>query len=177
MILPEIISLRNNNRMSKKERKPVVVVVSTAASAFPDFSEFGGLTKKNDFTRKSKRKKGIGIDLDFDDTVREIHKLGSTQFIGKQKKEYEAEQYKKLTGREKKKQKVPVKIVRGIKKAAAKRDARNMKEMKEAGVVTAVKNTSQKKSYSEKNRRDSRIHGPSPSAGYMSKGIMRVVKK
>ena len=47
--------------MSKKERKPVVVVVSTAASAFPDFSEFGGLTKTNDFTRKSKRKKGIGI--------------------------------------------------------------------------------------------------------------------
>ena len=44
-------------------------------------------------------------------------------------------------------------------------------------VVTAVKNTSQKKSYSEKNRRDSRIHGPSPSAGFMSKGIMRVVKK
>ena len=44
-------------------------------------------------------------------------------------------------------------------------------------VVTAVKNTSQKKSYSEKNRRDSRIHGPSPSAGFMSKGIIRVVKK
>ena len=44
-------------------------------------------------------------------------------------------------------------------------------------VVAAVKNTSQKKSYSEMNRRDSRIHGPSPSAGFMSKGIMRVVKK
>jgi len=163
--------------MPKKDRKPVVVV-SAPLSAFPDFSTFGDGTSKSKKKYTSKESSGKkGIDLDFDDTVREIHTLGSTQFIGKQKKDYEKELYKKLTGREKKKQKVPVKIVRGIKKAAAKRESRMMMEMKDAGIVTAVKNASEKKSYSEKNRRDSRIHGPSPSAGFMSKGMLRVQKR
>jgi len=159
---------------SKKVRKPVQVVVS-AASAFPDFSEFDtGKPKRKELPQKSSKKKGIDVDLD--DAAREIHQLGSTQFVGKQKKEYDAEKYLKLTGREKKKQKVPVKIVRGIKKAAVKRETRIGKEMKDAGIVIAVKKAGRKKTFSEKNRRDTRIHGPAPSAGFMSKGMLRVKK-
>ena len=165
--------------MPKKNTRKPVVVVSAPASAFPDFSSFETeprsiRPKKNDTSRESKNK---GIQVDFDDTVKEIHQLGSTQFTGKQKKKFQAEQYKALTGRDKKKQKVPVKIVRGIKKAALKREAKLKKEMKDSGVVTAAKKESQKKSYSEKNRRDTRIHGPAPSAGFMSKGMLRLKKK
>ena len=121
-------------------------MVSAPASAFPDFSSFETeprsiRPKKNDTSRESKNK---GIQVDFDDTVKEIHQLGSTQFTGKQKKKFQAEQYKALTGRDKKKQKVPVKIVRGIKKAAFKREAKLKKEMKDSGVVTAAKKESQK---------------------------------
>lgn len=159
--------------MPKKQRKPVVVV--SAPSSFPDFSQFGGSSAKS--KRKNQQQESTskkGIEIDFDNTAREIHKLGSTQFIGKQKKQYEAEQYKALTGREKKQHKVPVKIVRGIKKAAAKREARIMKEMKDAGIVTANVAKKEKRTYSEQNRRDTRIHGPSPSAGFMMKGVLNV---
>ena len=158
-----------------QKRKPVVVV--SAPSAFPDFSTFEDSTRSinaHDKKRAPLSSKKVGIDMDFDETVRDIHKLGSTQFTGKQKKRFQEEQYKLLTGREKKKQKVPVKIVRGIKFAAAKREARQLKEMKESGVVTATKREGKKKNYSEKNRRDTRIHGPAPSAGFMSKGMLRV---
>lgn len=160
-----------------KKRKPVVVV--STPSAFPDFTSFGTSDGKpakrkrdgndnDDSTGKGKRK--VGVDIDFDDAIREVHKLGSTQFTGKQKKEYEAEMYKVLTGREKKKQKVPMKIVRGIKKAAAKREKRVEIENKEAGIVTAVKRGKVKKSYSETNRRNRDIHGPAPDIGFMKGG-------
>ncbi len=167
--------------MSKKnKRKPVVVV--SAPSAFPDFSSFDNgmmrsIKSKKKAASKEESSKYRGVEIEFDDTVKEIHQLGSTQFTGKQRKQFQAEQYKLLTGREKKKQKVPVKIVRGIKKAAAKREVRLVKEMKESGVVTAVKKEGKKKTFSEKNRRDTRIHGPAPSAGFMSKGMLRVKRK
>ncbi len=167
-----------------KKRKPVVVV--STPSAFPDFTSFGtsdgkpakrkkdtsnsnvNSNRNGDSTGTSKRK--LGVEIDFDDAIREVHKLGSTQFTGKQKKEYEAEAYKALTGREKKKQKVPMKIVRGIKKAAAKREKRVEIENKEAGIVTAVKRGKVKKSYSETNRRNRDIHGPAPDIGFMKGG-------
>ena len=161
--------------MGKKNRKPVVVV--SPPSAFPDFSSFGSSKLKKSDSSSKKKSMDKRIELDFDAAKEEIHKLGSTQFTGKQKKEFEAEQYKMLTGRDKKKQKVPVKIVRGIKKAAAKREARMMKEMKDAGVVTAIKKGTKKKNYSEQNRRDTRLHGPAPNAGFMSKGMLRVRKR
>ena len=158
----------------KNARKPVMVV--SAPSAFPDFSLFDTGPRTTKTINKSNRSKKDGIEIDFDDTVKEIHQLGSSQFTGKQKKQYDAERYKALTGREKKKQKVPIKIVREIKKAASRREVRHTKELKESGVVTATKYAGKKKTYSEKNRRDSRIHGPAPSAGFMSKGMLRVKK-
>lgn len=162
--------------MSK--RKKAVVVVQ-APDAFPDFSHFDptGSKQRKSFYIMS-HNKDTRLHFDFDTSVREVHELGSSQFTGKLKRELEADQFRALVGREKKKEKVPVKIVRGIKKAAAKRVARQEKEAKESGLVTAkTGKTKLKKKFSEQNRRDSRLHGPAPTTGFMSKGVLRVSKK
>ena len=162
--------------IKRQARKPVSVVV--APSAFPDFSSFStpstGSNRREKGPTDSQVKKGI--ELDFDQTVSEIHNLGRSQFTGKKKKAFEAEKYFSLTGRQKKKEKVPVKIVRGIKKAQKKRELRMEKEAREAGIIQPNKKRKVNKSYSERNRRDSRIHGPAPSSGFTSKGILHVKK-
>lgn len=172
-----------SNTQKKKARGPVTVV-SAPSSSFPDFSSFSGfITKKkkednrgNDPNSRNRVKNGL--EIDFDETVKEIRTLGSTQFTGKQKRQYEDEQYKILTGREKKKQKVPMKIVRGIKKKAAIREKRIELENKEAGIITASSNKKKvNKGYSEQGRNDSRIHGPAPSIGFTKKGVLSVRKE
>ena len=167
---------------TQKKRKSVEVVI--APSSFPNFASFSSSSSTNHSARKFNKLgndksnlKSSVMELDFNETVKEIHALGSTLFTGKQKRQYEAEKYMALTGREMKKQKVPLKIVRGIKKAAAKREARKEKEALESGVVTATKRKdSKKKNYSEKSRRDSRLHGPSPSIGFTKNGMLHVRK-
>jgi hypothetical protein len=159
--------------MSNKPRNPVLVV--SAPSSFPDFSKFGVSVSKNKEKKDNHRDNKL-TGFDFNGAAREVHTLGSTQFVGLQKKKFDVEQYKAITGREKKKQKVPIKIVRAIKKAAAKKEARVVTQLKEAGVVTANKRKCRKKTYSEQNRRNMRIHGPAPTAGFMSRGVLRVKK-
>ena len=164
----------------KRRKKPVEVVV--APSSFPvslsvdsdkPNSKSGSVSNNANITTETSRK---GIDIDFNETAREIHQLGSTQFIGKQKRQYEDEQYRALTGRDRKKQKVPVKIVRGLKKAAAKREERLKQELKESGVVTAKnrENTSFGKKYNKQNRKDINNHGPAPNIGFTKKGVYHV---
>lgn len=160
------------SNMPNRTRNPVLVV--SVPSEFPDFSEFGSSVPRNKEKKYRYNKKES--DFDFNEAAHEVHKLGSKQFAGKQKREFDEEQYKAFTGKEKKKQKVPIKIVRGIKQAAAKKEAKLVTEMKEAGIVTATKRKLKKKTYSEKNRRNMRIHGPVPTAGFMSKGVLRVKK-
>lgn len=168
--------------MTKKQKNKKVKVV-VAPSSFPDFSQFDssstlGMSKrriKKNEDNTTMRTKKKNIFLDFDETVREVYTLGSTRFAGKQKRDYEDEQYTTLTGRQRKKQKVPVKIVRGIKKAAAYREARAEQETKDAGIVTANKRgVTNKKRYSEKVRKASELHGPAPSVGYLKKGVLTV---
>jgi hypothetical protein len=114
--------------------------------------------------------------LDWHETAKEIRAYGATAFVGQQKRNFEDEQYFQLTGRHKKKQKVPLPIVRGIKKAAAKRDAKAREEARQAGIVLpkeAARNDSKKAS------RDSvyRSHGPAPNIGFMKGGVFRVSDK
>jgi hypothetical protein len=160
-----------------KRKAPVLVV--RAPDAFPDFSKFDSAgSKQRKIDRNPTTNKTSRLQIDFDMAVKEIHQLGSTQFTGKLKKQHEADQFRALVGREKQKEKVPVKIVRGIKKAAAKREAKQLQEVKESGLVTAGTGKKKlKRKFSEQNRRDTRLHGPAPSAGFMSKGILRVSKK
>lgn len=110
--------------------------------------------------------------LDWSDTAKEIRSFGATGFEGQQKRNFEDEQYELLTGRKKKKQHVPLPIVRGIKKKAEERRARQIKEAKEAGTVLPKSLTQKKKTRGADNT--TRVHGPAPSVGFMKKGVLRV---
>jgi hypothetical protein len=118
--------------------------------------------------------------LDWHETVKEVRGYGAMAFAGKQKREYEDEQYFKLTGRHKKKQSVPVPIVRGIKKAAAQREAKERKEAREAGIIlpkTASSSTTMGNENKDRNDSIIRNYGPAPSVGFMKKGVLRVHDK
>jgi hypothetical protein len=128
--------------------------------------------KKNK-AQSSSRKKGKSSGLlDWHDTAKEIRNYGATAFVGKQKRNYEDEQHFKLTGRHKTKQRVPLPIVRGIKKAAAKREARVREEARAAGIVMPTEKKARKKFSSTIN-----TYGPAPSVGFMKNGVLRVNKK
>lgn len=119
-----------------------------------------------------KREKDHKNLLDFYETAREIRSLGATAFVKEQKRNFADEQYKLLTGRERKKQHVPLPIVRGLKKAAAKRQARQLAEAKQAGIVLPKAATA-----ARKNDATSRVYGPAPSVGFLNKGVLRVKEK
>lgn len=111
--------------------------------------------------------------LDWHETVKDVQAYGATAFVGKDKRDYEDEEYFRLTGRHKKKQKVPLPIVRGIRKAAAKREAKAREEARKSGVVIPkAKNETKSKKFDS----TSRIHGPAPSIGFMKQGVYRVSK-
>uniref|UniRef100_A0A7S4N1Q6 Uncharacterized protein n=1 Tax=Odontella aurita TaxID=265563 RepID=A0A7S4N1Q6_9STRA len=194
---------KNIDRSSAgKRRARKAVEVVSCPSAFPDFGVFGGGgggKRRRRSAEGSVPDRGVGrsaaasavggqrtSDLDFDETVREIHALGSTAFTGKQAKQHARDQYREMTGRDKKDHKVPLKIVRGIKKKAAEREARAAREVRESGVVTHAgemgapkKKGSQRTGGgdSEKGRKVSRVHGPAPDVGYMKGGVLKVRKE
>jgi hypothetical protein len=127
------------------------------------------------FEKRDKRRREKGL-LDWNDTAKEVRTLGAKNFIGKQKRNYQDEHYKLLTGREKKKHSVPLPIVRGIKKKAGERQVRELQEAKEAGMVLPSQTL---KDATKRKERDktSRIHGPAPSIGFMKKGMFHVKGK
>jgi hypothetical protein len=158
-------------------------VVVQCPSDFPDFSSthkrppsFSQQREQEWKGRKLQREKDRKL-LDFDETVREIHALGSTAFTGKQKRKHLDTQYEELTGRKKKKHSVPLPIVRGIRKKAEQREKRELQELKESGVVT---HRSAKKSGNNDTqnarKKNERVHGPAPDNGFLVKGVLRVEK-
>mmetsp|Transcript_18945 Transcript_18945/g.52634 ORF Transcript_18945/g.52634 Transcript_18945/m.52634 type:complete len:196 (-) Transcript_18945:1548-2135(-) len=114
--------------------------------------------------------------LDWNETAKEIRDYGATAFERKQKRAYEDEEYFKLTGRQKKKTKVPLPIVRGIRKKAAEREARQIREAREAGIVVPSKSRKAGKDdvRSSASNKINRHYGPAPSVGFMKKGVLRV---
>lgn len=184
-----------------KEKKTVTII--SAPSSFPDFSTFTGsnctkthhtsnVRRSNIISDQEKRKNLLSksdenasrrVDFIFDDAIKEVHELGSAQFKGKQKRSYDEETYRNLTGREKKKKHIPVKIVRGIKRAAYLREKKLQAELKKSGVVTAVNRSDPsftkggKKPHNSKNRRESQLFGPSPDVGFMRKGALLVSRR
>ncbi|CAB9516064.1 expressed unknown protein [Seminavis robusta] len=110
--------------------------------------------------------------LDWNDTAHEIRSLGATAFVGQDKRSFDDEQYEFLTGRKRKKHAVPLPIVRGIKKAAAKRTARQLQEARDSGTVLPKSMT--KKNKKEQSDKTAQIHGPAPSVGFMMKGVLKV---
>jgi Domain of unknown function (DUF4602) len=163
-----------------KRRRPEVQVV-TCAAAFP-ISNKPKRSKEevkwpmsNDAKSSGSRNSSDKL-LDWHDTVKQVRHLGLTGMVGVQKRNHLDEQYKQLTGRDKKKHQVPLPIVRGIKRKAATREARLRQEAKEAGIVlpTAAKTATLQGSQDRKKDSTNRVHGPAPSIGFMKKGIFRV---
>jgi hypothetical protein len=111
--------------------------------------------------------------LDWHETAKEIRAFGATAFVGQQRRDYQDEQYFRLTGRHKKKQKVPLPIVRGVKKAAAKREAKEREEARQAGIIIPKSSTGKD---SKKSDSTYRVHGPAPSIGFMKNGVYKVSK-
>ena len=119
--------------------------------------------------RRTKKDKSL---LDWHDTVKEIRSYGAKAFEGKQKRDYQDEQYFMLTGRHKKKPQTPLPIVRALKKAATRRDAKAREEAKQAGITLP-------KAPKETKKTDStyRNYGPAPNIGFMKNGMFRVKPK
>ena len=112
--------------------------------------------------------------LDWNETTKEIRAYGARGFIGKQKKEYEDETYYKLTGRHKKKPKTPLPLVRGLKRAAMKRDEKARIEAQKAGVVIPKKQQSSSANTKSMSDADFEKYGPAPNIGFMKSGVYRV---
>ena len=172
--------------VDKKRQRPKVKVV-VCPSAFPNFHYIDG----SDGNRSSSgavsrnaagkhiRSKRAGVDIDFDQSMQEIHALGSTGFDRKQARKHKEAQYRALTGRDMKRQRVPLPIVRGIKKKRDERDARRDADARDSGLVTSAKSQASKKvkAYAEDLRKAGSMnmtYGPSPDVGYMKGGVLKV---
>ena len=153
-----------------RPRKPVQVVA--CGSAFPVSTKPRRPSQPSQPAPKATSSKL----LDFHETANEIRHYGSTAFVGQSKRQYEDEQFERLTGRKKKKHQVPLPIVRGIRKKRAEREARELQHAKEAGIVLP-KQTKKKAGSSARYDSTSRVHGPAPSIGFMKKGVFRVKGK
>ena len=149
----------------KKSNPPPIVV--SCPSAFPLSKRKRSRPERpSDEQDSATKKKKL---LDWHDTAKEVRKLGATAFEGVQKRNYQDEEYKRLTGRQRKKHHVPLPIVRGIRKKAAERRARTELEAKQAGIVMPKK--AKKRTNQEYNPQ-----GPAPSIGKVKNGVLKVKK-
>jgi hypothetical protein len=86
---------------------------------------------------------GSPPELDVQETIREIHKFGAEGFTGAMRKNHQNAEYEKLTGRTTKRQKIPTKILVGMRQKATKREDRRKREERESGVVGSSSSSSQ----------------------------------
>ncbi|GKY92690.1 hypothetical protein MPSEU_000239100 [Mayamaea pseudoterrestris] len=178
-----IASVAISEKAGPVKRKRVVEVVA-ASSAFPISTKPKRQSRQSSFAaerlEEQKQKEKNSKILDWHDTVKEVRNFGATAFVGKQKRNHEAEEYKRLTGREKKGQRIPLPIVRGIQKKAAQREAKVLEEAKAAGIVLPAAAASKSKKEKDKNKINeghSSRHGPTPSIGHVNKGVLTVKRK
>jgi Domain of unknown function (DUF4602) len=168
MVKNDEMLVHTGPRTVAKRQNPAVQVV-TCGTAFPISTKPARPARPAYEAKISKEK-----FLDWHDTVKEVRSLGSTGFTGKQKRKHDDEQYKLLTGRDKKKQQIPLPIVRGLKKKAVQREARQLQEAKDAGIVLPTATAISKEKTKTKPDSTNRVHGPAPSIGFMKKGVYRV---
>jgi Domain of unknown function (DUF4602) len=160
---------------SQKPKKEIQVV--KCPSAFPISSKpakkrpLPDKPSKNKETTWGRKKKDPSL-LDWHDTVKEVRSFGAEAFEGKQKRDFQDEKYFRLTGRHKKKPQTPLPIVRGLKKAAAIREAKAREEARQAGIILPKAKKEIKKSDTTY-----RNYGPAPNIGFMKDGMYRVKGK
>lgn len=169
---------RDEKSVTASSNKGEVKVVR-CPSAFPISSKSSSGKKRsrnpqqvNDSSKLPAKKEQAKSLLDWHDTVKEIREYGASAFVGKQKRDFQDEQYFQLTGRHKKKAQTPLPIVRGIKKAAAKREAKAREEARKAGVVLP-----KSKEVTKKRDKTYDNYGPAPSIGFVKGGIYKVQDK
>lgn len=177
---------REVKKPKKRKRREVQVVKCTAdfpISLKPPRNEKKTPKEEEEQQQESFYREGgtptnMTQDLDWNDTAHEIRSLGATAFVGKQKRQFQDEQYEQLTGRKQKKHHVPFPIRMGINKKAAQRLDRQLAEAKASGLVLpkSMTTSSSKTKKREDASRTSRIHGPAPSVGFMTKGVLKVKK-
>jgi len=156
---------------SKKPSKKRVLPTtngSNAATSTPDQQS----QPSSHGRQRSKKGSSSSALLDWHDTVKEVRSYGAKAFEGKLKRDYQDEEYYKLTGRHQKKPRTPLPIVRGLKKAAARREAKVREEAKQAGIILPKSSKETKK-----NDATYRNYGPAPSIGFMKDGMFRVKTK
>lgn len=162
-------------KVTKRQKPKRQIEVIKAPGAFP-ISNTARARKRSRETTKERTESQTNSGkspklLDWDDTAKEVRAFGATAFVGKQKSNYKDEEYFKLTGRHKKKPQTPLPILRGINKAAAKREAKERQEAIQAGIVLPkAKKESQKFDSTYKS------YGPAPNIGFMKGGVFRVKK-
>ena len=159
-----------------KTRQPVQVV--QCPSDFPPSNHRDGGKRsssrgqQNDGMSDSKHDKSDL--LDWNETTRQVRSLASTAFMGKTKRHYQQEEYERLTGRKMKEQKVPIDIVRGIRKKARERQEKLVEEARLNGIVLATTTRGLMRDDKRKNNnRSSHASGPAPSIGYVKSGVYR----
>ena len=81
-------------------------------------------------------------ELDVQETIREIHKFGAGGVTGAMRKNHENAEYEKLTGRTAKRQKIPTRILVGMRQKATRREERRKMEERESGVVGSSSSSS-----------------------------------
>ena len=165
---------KNNPKQDEKPKKAKrEVQVVKCPGAFPISTKIRKRPRDDDDGRQSKEARGKKEKLfDLHDTAKEIRAYGATAFIGKQKRDYEDEKYYKLTGRDRKKNSCPLPLVRGLRRAAAKRDTKAKEEARKAGIVIPKeREDSSRKSMSDA---DYRKFGPAPNIGFMKSGVFKV---
>lgn len=166
-----------SNKIRKRRRQEVEVVV--AGTGFPISKRSSQSTKHQpsskaqSYVQPKRQEKSLVLDLN--EAKRDVRNYGATAFVGNKKKSFEEEQYKLLTGRDKKKPKIPPNIAREIRKRHAKKEAEAIEEAKKAGFVLPKSDTSKAKK--NKDRDTSFSHGPAPSVGFVKNGMLKLSKK
>ena len=159
----------NKPKKAKREVKvvkcPGAFPISTKAKKRPRESE------SNRYNEGASSRKKPPKLLDLHDAAKDIRAYGAQAFLGKQKKDYQDEKYYKLTGKHKKKDSCPLPLLRGLRKAAAKRERKAREQAQKSGIVLPKQNEdTSRKSMSDA---DFRKFGPAPNIGFMKDGMYR----
>jgi Domain of unknown function (DUF4602) len=170
------MTLHDNKKSAstRAQRQPVVVVA--APSGFPISN------KRTPSTIREPRKQSTNNDnnnrqndiklLDWKETTREVHKLGTTGLASDKQRSFKDEEYFRLTGRYPKKQKMALPMVRSLRKKRAAQEAKERAQAREMGVI--LPKETKATTSSSKQKKNEALFGPAPSIGRVKGGMLKV---
>jgi hypothetical protein len=155
--------------------KPVSTGKRSHDGGMSSSSSGGDKRAKLSASLKSLKGDVIRNKADFNNMFKSVQSLGSEQFTGYKAKLTKEANYLATVGKPLKRARVPQNILAGMIKKQEKREEKANTLAREAGIITEnKKKKGERKSYSEANRRNNNIMGPSPSNGFMKGGILHV---